>query len=91
MLKNQEIFKTVHLPEYQLLLRHMVRARLKARVSQEELAKAIKKPQSFVSKYENGERRLDIIEFITICRVLKVDARKLFNHMLRVMNKGEVK
>ncbi len=54
-------------------------------MTQAELAMLLEKPQSFVSKYENGERRLDVIEFITVCRVLKVDARKIFNRVLRSM------
>ena len=34
----------------------------------------IGRPQSFVSKYERGERRLDVLEFVKICHVLKVDS-----------------
>jgi transcriptional regulator with XRE-family HTH domain len=30
-------------------------------------------PQSFVSKYENGERRLDVVEFIAVAKALEVD------------------
>jgi transcriptional regulator with XRE-family HTH domain len=41
--------------------------------TQEELAVAINRPQSFVSKCENGERRLDLIEFLQIMHVLDVD------------------
>jgi hypothetical protein len=33
----------------------------------------LNKPQSFVANYENGERRLDVIELVTICRVLDAD------------------
>ena len=31
------------------------------------------KPQSFVAKFEGGERRLDIVEFVTIAKLLKAD------------------
>lgn len=37
---------------------------------QSELAERLGKPQSFVSKYETGERRLDILELREICGVL---------------------
>jgi len=77
--------KGIYSKENQYLLGLMVQARLKMGVTQAELAKLLDKPQSFVSKYEKGERRLDVVELITICRVLKVDARKIFNRMLRLM------
>lgn len=47
-------------------------ARMDAGLSQTEIAKALKKPQSFVSKYESGERRLDIVELREICGLLKI-------------------
>jgi len=47
-------------------------ARLDAGLRQEDLAAKLKRPQSFVSKYESGERRLDLIELREICRSLGV-------------------
>lgn len=40
------------------------------------------KPQSFVSKYETGERRLDVIEFAELCSALGVDATALLADVL---------
>lgn len=77
--------KTIHSAEYQAFLDLLIQARMKAGISQAELAKVIKKPQSHVSKYENGERRLDVVEFVTISKALKADPRKIFNQLLRVM------
>lgn len=48
------------------------KSRLDAKLSQVELAEKLKRPQSFVSKYESGERRLDIVELREICQVLKI-------------------
>jgi transcriptional regulator with XRE-family HTH domain len=42
-------------------------------VSQEELAESLGVPQSYVSKYELGERRLDLVETFEICRALNTD------------------
>lgn len=49
-------------------------ARQEAGLTQQELADALGKPQSYVSKYERGERRLDVIEFLEISSALKLDA-----------------
>lgn len=43
-------------------------------MTQEELARRLKRPQSFVSKYESGERRLDVIEFMHIALAIGVNA-----------------
>ena len=42
--------------------------RIKLKITQAQLAQVLGKPQSFVSKIESGERRLDIIEFVHIAR-----------------------
>jgi transcriptional regulator with XRE-family HTH domain len=47
--------------------------RREANLTQAELARALRKPQSFVSKYERGERRLDVPEFLRIVAALGVD------------------
>ena len=57
-------------------------ARERAGLSQVELAARLKKPQSFVSKYESGERRLDVAEFIQICQAMEVSAPKLLKKLV---------
>lgn len=42
-------------------------------MSQAELAEKLRKPPSFVGKYELGERRLDVIELLVILRELDAD------------------
>ena len=51
-----------------VLLRQL---REEAGLRQVDLAKAIGEPQSFVSRYESGERRLDLLELRAVCRALK--------------------
>jgi transcriptional regulator with XRE-family HTH domain len=62
-------------------------ARLDAELSQVELAKKLKRPQSFVSKYENGERRLDLVELREICQALGISLTKLTNRFEKSLKK----
>ena len=66
--------KSVFTDEYDVLLRRLISARTEAGLTQQELASRLDRPQSFVSKYERKERRLDVLEFVVVCGVLKVDA-----------------
>lgn len=54
---------------FQELLREV---RQRADLRQQDLASRISEPQSFVSKYESGERRLDVLELRQICAALGV-------------------
>ena len=76
------IGKSVHSPDLAAFCELMVGARKAAGLTQHALALRLKKPQSFVAKYEGGERRLDVVEFITIARALDVDPLKLMTMLL---------
>ena len=65
--------KSIFTDEYDVFLRRLVSARREARLTQLDLATRINRPQSFVSKYERGERRLDVLEFVMVCHALSVD------------------
>ena len=73
----RRIRKSVHSPEQQLLRELLIAARNKVGLTQQKLAKRLGKPQSFVAKYEGGERRLDVIEFITIARAIGADPLRI--------------
>jgi transcriptional regulator with XRE-family HTH domain len=47
--------------------------RKRQHISQVDLADQLEVPQSFVSKFERGERRLELIEFILVCRRMNLD------------------
>lgn len=63
----------------------MIEARNKAGLTQHELAKRLGKPQSFVAKYEGGERRVDVTELITICRAISADPVKLMKKLVEIV------
>jgi len=62
---------TIYEKEYREFLGLLKRARKEAGLTQEEVAKKLKKPQSYVSKIESGERRLDVIEFKRFSKLYK--------------------
>src|ERR1700682_3446351 len=67
------ISKSVHSSDQAAFCELMVRARKAAGLTQPALALRLKKPQSFVAKYEGGERWLDVVEFVAIARALGAD------------------
>lgn len=50
-----------------------MQARKDAGITQAELGKRIGQRQTFVSKFELGERRLDVAEFVTVARAIGAD------------------
>ena len=65
------MLKSLRSPQHIALQQALKQARANAGLSQQQLANKLKRPQSFVAKYEVGERRLDVIEFLWICEALK--------------------
>ena len=63
--------KGTYSARYRRLLLQLAETRQDAGLTQAQVAKAMGKPQSFVSKVESGERRLDVIELFDFLRVLK--------------------
>lgn len=70
--------KSTHTRQYQLLLELLIAARMAKGLSQTQVAKKLERPQSFVAKFEGGERRLDVVELISVARVLGADPLKIF-------------
>lgn len=56
--------------EYERFRALLVEARLGAGMTQSEVASELGQPQSYVSKYERGERRLDVVEFLKVARII---------------------
>lgn len=65
--------KAIYTARSQRLTALLRSTRLAAGLSQVEVARRLGVPQSFVSKYESGERRLDLIELEQVCAALGVE------------------
>jgi transcriptional regulator with XRE-family HTH domain len=61
----------------------LIAARETTGLTQIEVAEALGRPQSFVSKYEIGERRIDVEEFLQIADALQIDAVTLLRSLLK--------
>jgi ribosome-binding protein aMBF1 (putative translation factor) len=74
--------KTLRSRGHRTLIQVLVAARQSAGLSQRDLAARLKRPHSFVGRMEAGERRIDVIEFIEIARVMDIDPQDLFAKVL---------
>ncbi len=61
----------------------LIAAREESGLTQVQVATKLKKPQSYVSKIERGERRLDVVEFCELADILKIDACNLIRMFLK--------
>lgn len=65
--------KSVQSKDYKKVIERLKQARVQSGLSQQEVAVRIVKPQSYVSKIESGERRLDVIEMKKLAEIYKKD------------------
>ena len=65
--------KSLRTPRQQQLQDLLITLRKSKNFTQTEIAQRLGRPQSFVAKYEGGERRLDVVEFIEVALALEVD------------------
>jgi len=68
--------------DYKMVGATLVAARRRAKLTQQELAKQLEKSQSFVSDYERGKRRIDVVEFLVVARTLGVDPLDIVREIL---------
>jgi transcriptional regulator with XRE-family HTH domain len=73
--------KSVYTDEYQVVVEILRELRSDAAVTQVELAEILDQSQSFVSKYERGDRRLDIIQLRTVCEALGSSLQEFVNRL----------
>lgn len=72
----------LHSPEHERLRALLVSKRLEKDLTQKTLSEYLKKPQSYVSKYEIGEKNIDVIEFINISNALNENPEDILKEYL---------
>jgi ribosome-binding protein aMBF1 (putative translation factor) len=73
--------KSIFTQKYNRFRELIIRARKTANLKQADLAKKLKKPQSFISKYERGERRLDIVEFLEVTKAIGINPHTIIDEL----------
>ncbi|HKX17165.1 MAG TPA: helix-turn-helix transcriptional regulator [bacterium] len=79
--------RSVFSPAYRHFRRRLIDARKRSNLTQAVLAKRLGRPQSFVAKYEQGERRIDVIEFLEIADALRLDPGTFVSTLHRAIRK----
>ena len=74
--------KSVFTENYNMFLNLLVFARKQAGLTQKQVADKLRKNQSYISKYENGERRLDVIEFVDVAKAIGANPIKIFDELV---------
>lgn len=72
----------MHDPRYALFRKLLIAERERSGLTQVDVAGRLRKPQSYVSKYERGERRLDVIECVDIAQALDSDVTTLLGMLI---------
>jgi hypothetical protein len=81
--RARKLDKSVHSGGQAAFCELMIKARKTAGLTQHDVAKRLHRPQSFVAKYEGGERRVDVVEFVEICRAIEADPQKLLKLLIQ--------
>jgi transcriptional regulator with XRE-family HTH domain len=75
---------TIATKRHKRLVEILVAARKRAGVRQAELARRVGKTQTFVARFEAGQRRIDTIEFLALCEIIGLDPLKVVRKLLKV-------
>jgi transcriptional regulator with XRE-family HTH domain len=79
VLARLELAKTRRSKRYKALIGLLVVRRQAAGMTQSDLAARLGKSQSFVARLETGQRRIIVVEFMTLAKILRFDPYKLIS------------
>ena len=75
--------------DYKVVGNGLAEARQRIGKTQQQLARELRKPQSFVSSYERGQRRIDLLEFIRVADALELDPTRLFRNIIERLKSSD--
>jgi transcriptional regulator with XRE-family HTH domain len=78
---------TLRSPQQKQLRKLLRELRKRSGQTQDDVAARLSKPQSFVAKYEGGERRLSVIEFIHVVRALDADPAEVLQQVMTFVDR----
>ena len=78
---RQPLTKSVFTPTYARFRELLIEARESTGLTQAVLAERLNRPQSYVSKFERGERRLDVVEYLEVAQALRIDPFSLLRQL----------
>ncbi|WP_034297017.1 helix-turn-helix transcriptional regulator [Herbaspirillum sp. RV1423] len=73
----------LYTPRYEALRLQLQAVRIKAQLTQTDLAQKMRKTQSYISKVENGERYVDVMEFIDWCEICQEPPNRILQKILK--------
>lgn len=79
--------KSIHSAQYAIFLKLLREKRQQAGITQAQLARKIRETQTFVSKCERGERRVDLIELRTFCKACGLSLKQFVAALERDLGK----
>ena len=79
--------KSLNKKEHKILLEQLYRLRMSSGLRQSDLADKLNAPQSFISKIESGERRIDLIELREICIALGSNLNEFITEFEKALTK----
>ncbi len=81
---GSKLVKTLGTKQHAMLIRLLIEKRQAIGMTQTKLAEHLGEYQSFVARMESGQRRVDVVEFIELARILKFDAGEVIGNMKQI-------
>ena len=86
----EHVLKSIRSLAHKALITALRDARKEAGLSQREVARRLRRPQSFVSAYESGDRKIDVLEFLRIANAVRTDPCELLEEQVSAQSQAHI-
>jgi transcriptional regulator with XRE-family HTH domain len=83
--------KSIHSEQYAAFLKVFRRVRKQAGLTQNQLAQRVRETQSFISKCERGERRIDLVELRAFCKAVGISLKQFTDAFERALDRQKTR